>query len=364
MRRVLIGVLFSSAFTLLLLEGTIRLVHPQVLPRDAPDLWHPDDTIGWRHNPNVSLSVNTGERDVDVCTDAIGDRIRCGQAAIRTCEKTVLVVGDSFVEALAVPYEQTVWTRLEADIGACLRVAGVGAYGLSQYVAVIRERLADERIDLVLLNFYAGNDFTEDPERIPPPTEVQRRPIRLLPAGLSLNDLRDWFYPFNSWLESRSHAYVAGRFAIRRLRDPGDVGIYGVPIVFRPSRMTEAIYAGSARGVQLAAEAARAGGARFIATVIPHRSQVLDPTGEELIAGLPKLEGDVDMDLLANQFVPLLRAIPHVDEIVDLLPYLREHADRRAWGTRDGHFSPDGHRLWFEAVREPVRRSLGLDRAS
>ncbi len=362
MLRALGGIGFASAFTFLLLEVGVRIFLPQVLVKDAPDLWSPDEAMGWRRKPDVRLWVNSGERDAQICTDSRGDRIDCDAPEPDACVARVLVVGDSFVEALAIPYADTVWSRLERDTGACLDVAGVGAYGPPQYLKLTRDRVAaaQPRYDLVLYNFYVGNDFVLNADQIPPPTEVQRRPFRLLPPSLDLKGLGEWFYPFNSWLEGQSHAYVALRFAIRRLQDPGDVGIHGVPISLRSSSLTEDWLATTASSAELAAEAAEAAGARFVVAVIPHRSQVLDPQAEKLLRGLPRLEGDIDMELVKRKFVPRLRASGDVDAVVDLLDYLRAHATKESWGTRDAHLSPDGHRLWFEAVRPEVRRALGL----
>jgi hypothetical protein len=104
------------------------------------------------------------------------------------------------------------------------------------------------RFDLVILAFYIGNDMTDDVETIPPARDVQRRPLRLLPAGLSAEAIYDWFYPMNAWLESRSHAYVAVRFAIRRFRDPGDAGLYGVSRALRRSQLTPKFLEETARG--------------------------------------------------------------------------------------------------------------------
>jgi hypothetical protein len=60
------------------------------------------------------------------------------------------------------------------------------------------------------------------------------------------------------------------------------------------------------------------------------------------------------MDLVAERFTPRVTALPHVDRVVDLLPMLRERADEDSW-SQDRHFSQGGHRLWFEAIREPVQ---------
>jgi hypothetical protein len=271
-------------------------------------------------------------------------------------------MGDSYVEALSVPYRETVWSRLDADTGACTTVAGVGGWYLSQYIAAVRQRLAEPgaRFDLVVLALYPPNDMTDAAERMPRPIEVQRYPFRLLPAGFSQQALKDWFAPFNQRLESSSHAYVALRFAIRRVIDRGDIGIYGVPVSLRRSKLTPAWLDETARGVRLIGEAAHAHGAKLLVVLIPHRSQALDSDGARLLASMPELAGDLDMELVSREFVPRLEAIPEVDGVVDLLPPLRARADRSLWGERDPHLSPEGHALWFEAIREPSRSLLGL----
>ncbi len=352
-----------GALTATLLEAGVRIFDPQVLAQDVPDLWLKDEALSWKHAANARMVANTGDRDVEICTDAVGDRVACGVDARTDCARRILVVGDSYVEALAVPWEETVWQRIESDTGACTSVTGVSGYRLSQYLAVARGRLAEPgaRYDLVLLALYVGNDLTDAAEALPPAQDVQRRPFRILPAGLSAEALYDWFYPFNAWLESRSHAYVALRFAIRRLRDPGDVGLYGVSRALRRSLLTEEILQETSRGVGLVAEAAHRHGARLLVIVIPERSQILDPKAERLLHAMPALAGDVDMDLTTRELVPRLETAPGPDRVVDLLPILRANPDPALWGPRDGHFSPLGHRTWFEAIRAPVRELLALD---
>ncbi len=343
-----------------LLEIGIRIVDPQILPQDVPDLWLQDSIIGWKHTPNARMVANTGDRDVEICTDAEGDRVDCDAAPEGACAKRILVVGDSYVEALAVPYPETVWQRIDSDTGSCSNVSGVSGHRLSQYLKTARDRLGAKGadFDLVILAFYVGNDMTDDAETIPPAQDVQKRPVRLLPARISAEALYDWFYPLNAWLESRSHAYVAVRFAIRRFRDPGDAGLYGVSRALRRSQLTPEILEETTRGVRLIAEVAHAHGARLLVLVIPERTQVVDPTGEKIVRALPALAGDLDMDLTSREFVPRLEATPEIDRVVDLLPILRAHTDPANWGANDAHFSPLGHARLFDVIREPVRELL------
>jgi hypothetical protein len=349
-----------GVITAALLEVGVRIIDPQILPQDVPDLWVQDPGISWKHTQNAHMVANTGDRDVEICTDSDGDRVDCDAKPGGACAKRILVVGDSYVEALAVPYPETVWQRIDSDTGACSSVSGVSGYRLSQYLTAARERLSapGAAFDLVILAFYVGNDMTDAAETLPPAQDVQKRPVRLLPAALSAEALFDWFYPMNAWLESRSHAYVAVRFAIRRFRDPGDAGLYGVSRGLRRSQLTPIFLDESARGVRLIAEAAHQHGARMLVLVIPERTQVVDPKGEKIVRAMPALAGDLDMDLTSREFVPRLEAIPEIDRVIDLLPILRANPDPANWGTNDGHFSPLGHARLFDAIREPVRALL------
>lgn len=347
------------------LEVAVRKLMPQVLPVDAPQIYRPDDAIGWRRNGGVRALANTGDRAVLVCTDARGDRISCTVPHPAGCGQRILVVGDSFVEALAVPFDDTAWARLERDTSACVDVAGVGGYEPSQYLQLLRERLRDgaTRYDLVVVSMFVGNDFVADPERLPPPQSVWEQPVRLLPDGVDAAALVRWLHPYDQWLESRSHAYVALRFALRTWRDPGDVGIYGLPLALVSDRLTGAILDSTVQAFALmAGEAARARTA-FLVTVVPVPVQVLDASGETLRRTFPALAATIDMDLVQQAFVPRLQRVPAIAAVVDLLPRLRVQATPDYWGVRDQHLSPRGHEAWFAALRPAVRAALGLPAA-
>ena len=344
------------------LEVAVRLLMPQVLPIDAPQIYRPDDAIGWRRNGSVRALANTGDRDVLVCTDARGDRISCAVPHPPGCTQRILVVGDSFVEALAVPFDDTAWARLERDTGACVDVAGVGGYEPSQYLQLLRERLRDgaTRYDVIVASMFVGNDFVADPERLPPPQSVWEQPVQLLPDGVNAAALVRWLHPYDQWIESRSHAYVALRFAIRTWRDPGDVGIYGLPLALVSDRLTGDMLDGTVQAFALmAGEAARVDAA-FIVTIVPVPVQVLDASGVKLRRTFPALATSIDMDLVQKAFVPRLTRVPAIAAVVDLLPVLRAHATPDFWGARDQHLSPRGHEAWFAVLRPAVRAALAL----
>ena len=357
----------SAAFVLFLLvsvglglEAGVRVVIPQALILDPPDLWEPSSEIGWRRRPNSRVWVNTAGREVEICTDARGDRIDCDAREERSCERRILVIGDSFVAALAVPFRETVWSRLERDTGACADVTGVGGYGMSQYVEIARERLRDptNRYDLVILNFFSGNDFTKDADRIPSYRLVELGKATLGPRppdDEEQSPLSRLSYRVNRWLGSHSHAYVAALLAVRRLADPS-TRLTGLGDALRRSTLRGRLLKETVRGIQLVSDEAERAESALLLVVIPNRTQVMDPRGARIVALFPSFEGDVDMNLVTHRFVPRVEKIRNV-EIVDLLPRLREHATEASW-TLDRHLSSQGHELWFEALREPVREML------
>src|SRR6266487_1448811 len=139
-------------------EVSVRILAPQQLIVKRPD---------------VTTTINTGERTVHVFTD--GDGFRVGRAGRVESKRRVLLLGDSFMEALQVEYEQSLAGLLEARLGTRLgetvavRNSGVGGWDPPQYLMEARRELARERFDVVLVSVYLGNDVvTRRVERYAP----------------------------------------------------------------------------------------------------------------------------------------------------------------------------------------------------
>ncbi len=338
------------------LEIGCRLFLPQVLSLDAVSagLHVADPFVGWGLRPRARATINWQGEPAEVCTDELGERVSCLDGA-RTCERRILALGDSFVEALAIPYEKTVWSLLERDTARCVQVSAAGGWGPAQYARRARQRLGSGHYDLVILSLFVGNDFHPGASRMPHQTEVSQAPLRLLPRSLHPRAIFNWFYPINQWLEMRSHAYVAIRGALRkRLRK------LIVPDALQPSRLTPEVVAESLEPVREIAHLTRDAHTPLLVVLIPMDKQVLDPLGVELRQTAPQVVGDLDMDLTSRRVLPALLAIPGV-HVLDLLPALRAQAGPGLWGALDAHFSSTGHALWFQVMRPPVRRLLALD---
>lgn len=143
--------LLAIAVSIAVLEMLVRLWLPGLPFREpAHDVLFlaPDRQVGWKHPANFSFFWNGRnpyciEFRVNVDTNAHGFRDKA-----RTLDKPagtlrIAVLGDSFVEALQVPFDQTTTARLEALLaprfpGHAIEVMnfGVSNYGVGQYLLV------------------------------------------------------------------------------------------------------------------------------------------------------------------------------------------------------------------------------------
>lgn len=162
--------LFGVIVTLLLLEGLTRSLNLAPPAEPAGHFWRTDPQTGWslqpgatgrwfnpHHEYDVQVTINSqGLRDVE----------RPGYARPAGVRR-ILLLGDSYVEGLRVPLEQTfgkvLEAQLNADAGPGLRYevinAGVSGWGTDQQLLWFRSEGFKYRPDLVVLAFFPGNDF-------------------------------------------------------------------------------------------------------------------------------------------------------------------------------------------------------------
>jgi hypothetical protein len=134
-----------------------------------------DAKLGWRHLPNRAKSFTNEDGEEHLCRhDEFGHRAL--PANLKSPERTlnVLVLGDSFAEAIQVASEDSL-TGLLAKADPRLNVlnSGVGGYSTVQQYLYLRDECAPFKPDLVLLVAYE-NDLTDN--RIPYSPGIGGRP--------------------------------------------------------------------------------------------------------------------------------------------------------------------------------------------
>lgn len=361
---------FGLLVALGLCELLVRLVAPQELVIKRPDVWQPADTLGWVHWPNVNTTINTGDRTVRFITD--GDGFRVGSAGRTDGPKKILLLGDSFMEALQVNYEQSLAGLLETRLSerlhqsVAVRNTGVGGWDPPQYLMQARREIGRERFDLVLVSVYLGNDIVQQrvdwyPPRAPAEVHDWRLPRRLT-SGELVDAL---LYPFNDFLETRSQLYVF-------IKNRSDVLLrqLGLTAKYFPDDLLRQ-EAGSPRWAVTAQilsdirDVARAHGVPTLFFLIPAPAQVEPDEVERAVKGFHIDPASVDLTQPDRLLTAAMQ--PHHLLVWDGLAdfQLAARAGTRLYGAVSRHLSPEGHDL-LERALEPLvveRLTAGTRRA-
>lgn len=357
----------SLGIAVLAAELLVRLVAPQQLILKRPDLWQPADTLGWIHQPNLNTTVNTGERTVQFRTDFGGNRV--GRAGRRQGSPTLLLLGDSFMEALQVEYEESLAGLLEGRLPALLkgslavRNAAVGGWEPDQYLLHARRAITQEVFDLVLVSLFMENDVTTvRRERVPPRPPTVVHGLRS-PRRLTWSEFVDAvFYPINDFLEVRSHLFTAVKTRLQtplmrlRLTEAQFASVY-----LRSERESER-WTITLEICRQIAEVARTHGVPTLFVLIPASYQVDTTIFRQYAEGFGLDPQQIDLDQPNRIMGERLHGtgIP----VIDALPALRRAfaEGARPYGYVDRHFSAEGHEIIADLIQERVAALLKTGR--
>ena len=354
--------LLAIACCIALLGGelAVRVLAPQQLILKRTDIWQPADTLGWIHRPNVNTTINTGERAVHFRTDEDGYRVaRSGRR--EGVDHTILLLGDSFMEALQVEYEQSLPGLLDARLpsmvhgSVAVRNAGVGGWNPDQYLLYLRRAVSRQNIDLVLVSLFMENDIvTVQRDRVEPRPPALVHPLRW-PSRLAWSAVVDaWFYPINDALEVRSHLFILLKNWLQApLMRLGLTEAEFYPVYLKSEAGSErwAITAETCRQI---AEVARSYGIPMLVVQIPASYQVDTAIFRKYTEGFKLDPSGIDLEQPDRIMQERLRqAGIHV---IDALPVLRQAfaAGVRPYGSVDRHLSPDGHEIVAALVQDTV----------
>lgn len=349
---VLIGSMISShLLTLLLLEGLVRIFLPQQLILVRPDVWIPDNVVGWRHSPNLDAKINTGEREIRLLTDAYGHRI--GIESHGTGNYRILALGDSFLAALQVEYKQTMTAQLEEMLSKELndRVmvvnTGVDDWGPNQYLLEAKQELKRTRYDLVLAFLYMPNDvIRKQLERIPPKKPVVRHQLRL-PQKLEMREIINALaHPINDFLEVRSHLYILLKNRAQYLLARMGLSALYFPDVLLRSLADSPRWAMTADVCASIASEAAHHNVPVLFVLLPGLYQVDQTHLAEYIRAFDKDPSMVEPEQPARLLTRELKARGFtVVDTTDVLKAASTSGQADTYGQIDRHFGPGGHQI-------------------
>jgi lysophospholipase L1-like esterase len=134
----------------------------------------PDPVLGWSFRANARgwstlegrayITVNSdGNRDVEHAVEKPKDTLR------------IAAIGDSFTANYNLPLEQSWWKVLETRLNECPALGGrkvevlgfgAGGYGTGQELLMLRQRVWKYQPDIVLLQFFGGNDVLDNKREV------------------------------------------------------------------------------------------------------------------------------------------------------------------------------------------------------
>jgi hypothetical protein len=347
-----------------LAELLVRLVAPQQLVVMRPDIWMPDDSLGWRVRGGVDAWINTGERDVEFASDSAGFRAPLHRPHVRG-DENVLLIGDSFMQALQVGYDSTTGSILERDLsnalGRSVSVwnAGVDGWDPDQYLIRVRQLLARAPYDAAVITIYVDNDvIAKWRKRVPPRQNAEQHRFHV-PRGLSHAALVGAvFYPLNDVLKRHSHLFQLVKHGFDTLLLRAGLAATDPPTVVQRSMASAPMWDVTTR---ICVDIAAAGAAHHVPVVfaiIPASYQVDSAAFAYYVRGFKldpaKLDADQPQRILDQSLIS--RGLT----VVDVLPTFRarQRLGKPLYGHVDRHLSPLGHEILASQIKQPLQLAL------
>jgi lysophospholipase L1-like esterase len=374
---LLAGLFLAGAgivFALVVFELGVRWMH--VLP---DRFWEADALLGARLIPNASGWWTQEEREfvVPVRINSHGRRDVERPFEKQAGTRRILVLGDSFVEALHVRLEDSFTRVLERSLAGAPTVrpteiisAGVSGYGTAAEVLYFERDGRRYRPDVVLLAFYPGNDIKNNSptleDAFPPQYTADgtlervtsSRPVAKpggrLPQWQTYRYLRKTLLTGFPGL-ARQAAQLglldpqALRAAPERDGIPVDYGVYRRP----PSSEWESAWQHTERLLERLRRSVEQANARLAIAILSTRYQVETETWRKVLSTYEAMQGkDWELDAPAGRVEAWCRR--HDVPCVNMTGHFRKAAadsGELLHYPHDGHWTAAGHQLAARVLR-------------
>jgi hypothetical protein len=319
---------------------------------------------GYRLNPNARVRFTTSEFDTEIRINGSGIRDDQELGPKAPNERRIVLLGDSLVLAVQVPFAHTFGELLEKQLNAepspyRYRVinAGVQGYGPVEEVHFFESVAATLQPDLVIETIFVGNDAEEAVRTggrltaggaSPPPTAMPdtlrsqfrrlvRRSMVLQLLRLRVVSATDRFRGLLATPEPPLQSYAA-----------------------RPAPRIDEGLAITRECVRRIAAVASAHGASTAVALMPARFQVDDADYGRLKEAVTAAGGELQRDAASQRFDAALAQLPLPR--VDLLPALRRALPGPDLFFQETvHLTPRGHTVVADALYRFVREQHLLE---
>jgi lysophospholipase L1-like esterase len=367
----------SLLVALLLAEIALRM-----MGFSAPVWYRPDPQLGWTLRPGMNAWF-TREGRARVTINAEGRRDRETTLNKPDDVYRIVVLGDSYSEAMQVEREQAYWWLLPERLASCGFQAGkrievlnfgVSGYGTAQEYVMLESRAIRYRPDLVLLQFTNGNDvrnnsFALEDEKYQPFYVLDRDGRLRIDDSFATSDSFQASLSLSRELARRASDHSRVLQLVRNVREipvvrkahAGDnLGVeQGLePVVLTPpkDRLWQEAWQITEGLIGMTSEYARRNGARFMLFTVPYAIQVHpDRKLREALATKLGVEDLLYPDRRLEQF-----GTKNGVDVLPLAPVMQRLAEERQVyfhgfsniGMGRGHWNADGHRAAAELIAQ------------
>ncbi len=344
---------------IIVLEVAIRFTLPTWYPRYA---FIADEDAGYRNTPDKKLRFKSSEFDFMSQSNSYGYRDGPFEPDGR---KVVMAIGDSFCWGFGVDYDELFLTIAEKRLGVRIVKACVSGYGTKQALALFQKDKARINPEVVLLNFFIGNDFYEN-------TSVR-----------NLTIVDGWFQesaPERSSIIHKTITWLRSRFrivemVIEKIKSSPRLyalvkrtGLAGGDIIdqldlYRKNERPEVANAYDVTRDQLEQlkRAAQDIGAKLVVVIIPTKNQVNPAPFLEEVKEMGSRAGDFDFMKPNNRLKEMLGELGIA--VIDLTPAFRAEMKRNTGASLyykiDRHWNKAGQALAGRELSKKLKVTAG-----
>lgn len=362
---------FGVLFALATLELGVRMLHL------VPDrFWEADPQRGirlaagrsgwWSQEDReflVPVTINRrGLRDVEHELEKPAGRTR------------VLLVGDSFVEALHVPLDAAVGRQLEAALNQALPAprfevisAGVSGYGTAAELLFWEADLRAYRPDVVVVAFYVGNDVKNNSPTLEDYLQPQYDPAGALqridnkqkvpaaPRSKAFHYFRQLLLRRQPALAQRLAAWgLLPSQAVRQAPQRDGIAVdYGVYTAF-PDAAWQDAWERSTRLLDQMRRSVEDTGARFVVAIVAPRDQIYPEIWAEIVRQTPAMQNMAwDLDGASRRAEAWCHERgAHCVALASRFRAVAQSGGEALHYRQDGHWTPAGHKLAAGVIAE------------
>ncbi|MBI1355961.1 MAG: hypothetical protein GC160_16595 [Acidobacteria bacterium] len=333
--------LLATGLGLALAEAALRILTPSA-PQVELDIYRRDAAGNLRLLPYLDKRHVTPLWDVAVRTNEDGWRDDPGAAA--DLADSVLGLGDSFAFGWGVEESDSLYRRLEGELGARVLNAAVPGTGTSDQAQLLETVFDSQRPSWTLLALFVGNDFLDVEIGGAGRFEVEDGLLR--EPGGGPGPVRRAALESRLLQLLRALQFRYGPASAARVPHNWDSWMRAFAQVHRRDAPAE-LFEGMAAALDRIAAWCDGHDSKLVVVAVPRSWQIDDAELDAMLRGLAMDRSELDLDR-PQRFLQdwgLRRNIA----VIDLLPAFRAAVaadpSLRLFYTPDSHWTPQGHAL-------------------